>query len=550
MMHKKIFPVLFIGLAFTTQPTESCTNYIVTRGASSDGSVMMTYSADSHTLYGELYHWPSARYPEGTLMEIHEWDTGKFLGKIPQVPETYHVTGNMNQYQVAIGESTFGGKEELVDTTGIMDYGSLMYIALQRSKTAREAIGIITSLVKEYGYYSSGESFSIIDKEEAWILEMIGKGPGRKGALWVAVRIPDGYVSGHANQARIRTFPLNDPENCLYEEEVISFAREKGWFSGKDSEFSFSDTYAPVDFMGARACEMRVWTFFHKVADGMDQYWDYVTGANLGHRMPLYIKPDRKIEPREVMNAMRDHLEGTELDMSLDLGAGPFGLPYRWRPMEFEVDGKAYVHERTTATQQTGWWFMAQARSYLPDLIGGIFWFGVDDTGTSCLTPIYASSTEVPHSYAQGNGDLLTYREDAAFWIFTRVAHIAYLRYRDIYPDIRKVIDQLESEALSIIPAVDATATALMKTNPGEARKFLTQYSVGRAEYTIQQWKELYAYLMVKYSDGNRKKEAGGQFMRNAYGQPESPDHPGYSPSWLRRITEDHGEKILIPRNN
>lgn len=370
----------------------ACTNFIVTRGASADSSVMVTYAADSHQLYGALYKYSAPRrdYPAGTMLKIYEWDTGKYLGEIPQARHTYSTVGNMNEHQVIIGETTYGGREELVNKDGIADYGSLIYIALQRSRTAREAIRTMVDLANRYGYPSEGESFSVADKDEAWIFEVIGKGSER-GIVWVARRIPDGMVSAHANQARITTFPKNDTMNCIYAPDVIDFARRMGYYNGSDDDFSFADTYCPLTFGNLRGCEARVWSFFRRVADGMDAYTDYAMGYNAANRMPLWVKPSHRLSVKEVMDCMRDHYEGTPMDMTrpTDAGTGGTGLPYRWRPMEFEVDGVEYLNERATSTQQTGFWFTATARNYLPDAVGGIIWFGVDDTATSALTPIY-----------------------------------------------------------------------------------------------------------------------------------------------------------------
>jgi dipeptidase len=540
--------ILTIGifLTGTTNQSFACTNYIITRGASADGSVMISYAADSHTLYGELYYKPAKDYPKGAWFDVTEWDTGKPLGKIKQVLHTYAVVGNMNEHQVSIGETTFGGKPELQDTTAIIDYGSLIYITLQRAKTAREAIQIIGALTDEYGYYSEGESFSIADKNEAWILEIIGKGTGNKGALWVAIRIPDGYVSGHANQARIQTFPLNDPENCLYAQDVISFARAKGWFKGEDKDFSFSDTYAPVDFEGARFCDMRVWSMFNKVNSDMGQYWDYVTGHNLKNRMPLYIKPDRKITVSDMMGFMRDHLEGTALDMSKDFGAGPYGLPYRWRPLTWKVDSSTYCNERTTATQQTGFSFVAQSRSWLPDALGGILWFGVDDAASTVYVPMYCSMNKVPHSFAEGNGDMLTYSETSAFWAFNFVANFCYLRYNVMIEDVKKVQSELESGFIKEISNVDKTASAMFKTDKKKAIAYLTDYSVKAGDNTVNRWKNLGHYLLVKYIDGNIKKEKDGKFLYNGYTQPAAPLQPGYPEGWKRKVVEDTGDKLKV----
>ncbi|HEY4787023.1 MAG TPA: C69 family dipeptidase, partial [Bacteroidales bacterium] len=413
MRKRGLFSACFAFFFFLAIESDACTNYIITKGASVDGSVMISYAADSHILYGELYYHPAMDYPVGALLDIVEWDTGKPLGKIKQVRHTYNVVGNMNEYQVAIGETTFGGREELVDTTAIVDYGSLMYIALERSKTARQAIHVMTDLVAEYGYASEGESFSVSDKNEAWILEMIGKGPGRRGAVWVARRIPDGYICGHANQSRITTFPQNDTTECLYASDVISFAKEKGYYKGDNKDFSFADAYAPLNFEGVRFCEVRVWSMFRKVNKDMDKYFDYVKGTNMRNRLPLWIKPDRKITLQDMMMFMRDHLEGTPLDMTKDVGAGPYGLPYRWRPLTWKVDSIEYCNERATATQQTGFSFVAQSRSWIPDKIGGILWFGVDDAASTVYTPMYTCMTKVPETFAVGNGDMLTYSDNS-----------------------------------------------------------------------------------------------------------------------------------------
>jgi dipeptidase len=539
------FLLAFAGIEYSL----ACTNYIVTRGASADGSVMITYAADSHTLYGELYYRPAKDYPKGTLLQIYEWDTGKPLGKIKQVLHTYSVVGNMNEHQVAIGETTYGGRPELVDTMGQIDYGSLMYISLQRAKTAREAIQIISALTDEYGYCSSGESFSIADKNEAWIMEIIGKGPGNKGAVWVAIRIPDGYVSGHANQARIQTFPLNDPENCLYAKDVITFARQKEWFRGEDKDFSFSDTYAPVDFGGARFCDIRVWSMFNKVSSDMGQYWDYVTGHNLKNRMPLYIKPNRKITVNDMMDFMRDHLEGTELDMSKDFGAGPYGLPYRWRPLTWSVDSTTYCNERATATQQTGFSFVAQSRSWLPDPVGGIFWFGVDDAASSVYVPMYCGMSKVPETFAEGNGDMLNYSETSAFWAFNFVANFCYLRYNIMIEDVKKVQSELESKFISETAEIDKAAVALLKSDNKKSIDYITNYSVNAGNNTVKRWKELGHYLLIKYIDGNIKKEKDGKFLTNGYTQPAAPLQPGYPESFLKKIAGDTGDKLKVIGN-
>ena len=549
---------MILVFALWSSHTLACTNFLVTPGASVNGTSMITYAADSHVLYGELYFRPAADYPPGTMLDVYEWDTNRFLGRIPQVSHTYSVVGNMNEHQVAIGETTYGGRYELVDTTGIVDYGSLMYITLQRARTAREAIKIMGELVEKYGYHSSGESFSIADPNEVWILEMIGKGTtlvtqdGRtfnrdKGAVWVAVRIPDGYVSGHANQARIRQFPLDDPENCLYAPDVISFAREKGYYQGPDEEFSFSDTYAPVDFSGARFCDIRVWSFFKDINSDMQQYYDYVKGEDLENRMPLFIKPNRKLSNKDLMNFMRDHLEGTELDMSKDAGAGPFGLPYRWRPLTWEYNGKTYVNERATATQQTGFSFVAECRPMKPDWLGGILWFGIDDAASTTYVPMYCGMTRVPESYAVGNGDLLTYSETSAFWAFNFVSNFTYLRYNVMIKDVQKVQTELESKFITEVAAIDAAAEVLNETDPDLAREFITNYSVNMGDYTVRRYKELGQFLLVKYIDGNIKLEENGQFLRTPEGYPMNPDQPGYPEQWKEMVVKDAGKKLRAP---
>lgn len=557
----------------------ACTNYLITRGASADGSTMVSYAADSHIRYGELYFKPRGIWPAGTMITLYDRGTNKPLGQIPQAPETYQVIGFMNEYQVAIGETTFGGIEELMDSTAIVDYGSLMFLALQRAKTAREAIKVMVELVDQYGYASSGESFSIGDPNEVWILEMIAKKTNLKydkktkqnvnidkGAVWVAIRIPDGYISAHANQARIQQFPLENlkssissknlnlifnPEvETVYSHDVISYARNHGYFNGTDSEFSFSDVYNPITFDGARFCDARVWAFFNHASNGMDKYWDYAKGENLKNRMPLYIKPNRKLSPRDLMNFKRDHLEGTELDMSKDAGAGPHGLPYRWRPLTWKVDGVTYFHERVTATQQTGFSFIAQMRNWLPNPIGGIFWFGVDDAASTVYVPIYCGISRVPESYSEGNGDMLTYSPTSAFWVFNRVAHFAYLRYDLIMKDVKKLQDELESKFEAYTPAIDAAALKLWENNSKLAIEFLTDYSVNTANSTVQKWSDLSNWLLVKYIDGNVKKETNGEFLRNPWGYPVSPSQPGYREEWLKTILKDTGDKFKEPNQN
>jgi dipeptidase len=563
MNVKSLTLISLFLMATGWQSAQACTNYLITKGASTDGSTMISYAADSHLLYGELYHWPAAKYPEGTMMDIYEWDTGKHLGKIKQAEQTYNVVGNMNEYQVAIGETTYGGRKELSKQDGaIMDYGSLIYVALQRSKTAREAIKIMTDLVEEYGYYSSGESFSIADPNEVWIMEMIGKGQGEKGAVWVALLIPDGYVSGHANHARITTFDYQEKNNwedasvTVYNSpDVISFAKEKGFFKGSEKKFSFSGTYAPLDFGGARFCEIRVYSMFHKISQEVannKDYWEYskgnfeVKGKNKYPtvRMPLWVKPDRKISVRDMMDFMRDHLEGTELDMSKDFGAGPFGNPYRWRGLTWKVDGETYCNERATATQQTAFVFVSQSRSWLPREVGGILWFGLDDAASSVFMPLYSSMTKAPEKMATGYGDLMEFVPDAAFWVFNQVANLAYTRYDSISADIRVKQDELEYKFIEQVKGIDAAASTLAKKDSKAAVQFLTDYSVNTGNATVLEWQKFYYFLFTKYMDGNikRKREVpeGYKYYAPALNQ------PGYPEWWLKKIVEDTGDKLKV----
>jgi len=552
--------LVFVFLLSNVQLTNGCTNFLISKGATVDGSTMITYAADSHTLYGELYYQPAQDYPEGAMRDIYEWDTGKYLGQIPQPAHTFSVIGNMNEYQVAIGETTFGGRSELHTQSGaIMDYGSLIYVTLQRAKTAREAIEVMTNLAEEYGYYSEGESFSIADLEEVWILELIGKGEGEKGAVWVAERVPDGYISGHANQARITTFPLNDPKNCMYSKDVISFAREKGWYNGTNKDFSFSDVYAPVDFEGARFCDARIWSGFNKVTSGMDKYENYIEG-NVEHggdnnfptnRLPLWVKPDKKLSVQDVMSMMRDHFEGTDLDMTQDLGAGPFKLPYRWRGLTWKVDSVEYCNERAISTQQTGFSFVAQCRNWLPDPIGGILWFGVDDTYSTCYVPMYCGINKIPECFAVGNGDMLTYSETSAFWTFNFVSNFAYLRYDYMIKDIQKVQKELENKYFTYVPAIDKAAETLLDSKGEEkAKEFITEFSVNEANNMTARWKQLGHYLLVKYMDGNIKREKDGKFERTDTGLAPAPLQPGYPEWWYKAIVNSTGDHFKVKDAN
>jgi len=549
------FYILLAGCFFlcNLNITSACTNFLITKGATTDGSCMISYAADSHTLYGALHYSPAKDYPQNAMREVYDWDSNKFMGEIPQVPHTYSVVGNINEFQVAIGETTFGGRKKIQSQKdAIMDYGSLMYIALERSKTAREAIKVMTSLVEEYGYASEGESFSISDPNEVWIMEMIGKGNNNKGAVWVARKIPDGYVCGHANQARITTFPLNDSDNCLYAKDIITFAEEMNWFDGKNKDFSFSDIYAPVNFEGARFCDARVWAGFRKIASGMDKYLSYIEGnVKFGgkynfatNRLPLWVKPDKKLSLKDAFRLMRDHFEGTPLDMTKDPGAGPFKLPYRWRGLTWEIDSTTYINERAVSTQQTGFSFITQSRSWLSNPVGGILWFGVDDTFSTCYAPMYCGIKSVPECFAEGNGDLLTYSSTSAFWTFNKVANFAYLRYEDMIVPIKKLQSQLENKFISYVPFIDEAAESLLKKDPQKAREFLTEFSINEANNMTLKWGKLYEFLLVKYIDGNIKKGKDGKFSRTKDGISVYPDQPGYPEWWYRAIVKSTGEHL------
>ena len=540
-MNRLFKAVALVGAFFAGIATaDACTNFIITRGASTDGSNMVTYAADSHGLYGSLYQYIPGRYTE--FMDVTEWDTGRYIGKIKQAKTTYRTLGNSNEHSLFITETTFGGRHELEDPNGGIDYGSLIYITLQRAKTAREAIDIIVDLANTYGYCSSGESFSLIDQQEAWIMELIGKGPEDKGIVWVARRIPDGYVSAHANQARITTFPWNDPENCIYAPDVADVARKFGWFEGANEDFSFADAYAPLDFGAMRGCEARVWAFFRTVADDMDQYEDYAMGHNPNNRMPLWVMPREKVSPKLLMDCMRDHYEGTKMDMTTDIGAGGEECPYRWRPMYFEVDGVEYCNERATATQQTGFWLMGQAR---PEKVG-ILWFGTDDAATSPLTPIYVNSLKVPTCLKEGNGSMLEYSDTAMFWVTNRVAQFAYLRYNIIGKHVRAVVDKWENTAIEEVAKYDALIANV--SNDKKLRTLTTEFSVNTAQSLFESWVELDKYLMVKYIDGNVKGEDQNGFIDNGNGKdiPGKIEQPGYTERWKRAVAKDKGEILKV----
>ncbi|MCH5238675.1 MAG: C69 family dipeptidase [Muribaculaceae bacterium] len=534
--------------AFGYLANDACTNLIAGKKATTDGSVMITYAADSHSLYGDLSHTPRAKHAPGEMRKVVEWDTNKPLGEIPQPSETYNVVGNMNEYQVAIGETTWGGHEELLDTTGnsIIDYGSLIQIALERSKSAREAIQVMTDLVDKYGYASEGESFSIADKDEVWVMDMIGKG-AEKGAVWIAVRIPDDAISGHANEPRIRKVDFNDKENVLYSPDVISFARKRGYFNGKDEDFSFADVYSTHDASTRRGCDARVWSYFRRFQPEADKYFAWCN-YDSNEPMPLYIIPERKVSLEEMQQSMRDHFEGTPFEMTSDVGAGPYHVPYRWRPMEFEVDGKKYCMERAIGTQQTGWSFVSQSRDWLPDPIGGIFWFGTDDTNTSVYMPFYCSLTEVPKPLEKG--DINTFSMDSNFWMNNWVANQAYNRYEPMIPDIRKVQGSLETAFQTTRNDKDAELKALYDAGKIESlQKAVNEEAALFANQATDAYRDLAIYLLVKFMDGNQKKtNEDGSFQLTEYGIPAYPSFPGYDQKYYENIVKETGDHFLISK--
>ena len=527
---------------------DACTNLIAGKKATADGSVMVTYAADSHNLYGMLTHTPAAKHEKGAMRKVVEWDTNKPLGEIPQPAETYNVVGNINEHQLAIGESTWGGREELADTTGqaIIDYGSLIQIALERSKTAREAIKTMGELVKKYGYASEGESFSIADKDEVWVMEMIGKG-AEKGAVWVAVRIPDNAISGHANEPRIRKVNWKDKENVMYSPDVISFARKRGYFNGKDEDFSFADAYGEHDAATRRGCDARVWSYFRRFAPDTDKYYDWCAGKS-DEPMPLYVVPEKKVSLKDMQWSMRDHFEGTPFDMTQDVGAGPNHVPYRWRPMEYEVDGKKYCMERAIATQQTGWSFVSQSRDWLPDEVGGILWFGTDDTNTSVYMPFYCGMSSIPSELKPG--DVNTFDFDSNFWMTNWVANQAYNRYDLMIPDIRKVQGALEDKYQGSREEKDKALTAMVAAGDKAGyQKAVNEEGAAIAKEATDAYRELGKYLFVKFMDGNMKKtDENGNFIKSEYGLPVYPSFPGYDKKYYENIVKETGDHFLIDK--
>ena len=547
---KKIILSLSVML-FAVFAGNACTNFLVGKKASADGSVFISYSADSYGMSGFLAHFPAAVHPEGAMRDVYDWDTGVFLGQIPEARVTYNVMGNINEHQVAIAETTFGGRPELVDTTGIIDYGSLMYIALQRSRTAREAIDVMTSLVQEYGYYSSGESFSIADPDEVWVLELIGKGGKERGAVWVAVRIPDDCISAHANQARIRKFDMKDKENVRYSKDVVKFARKMGYYNGTDADFDFAAAYCPADFGGLRYCDARAWSFFNMFADAdMSKYLAWASGDASAEPMPLYFKPKAPLSLQDVQRGMRDHYEGTPFDITEDLGAGPYKMPYRMSPLSCEVDGKEYFNERPISTFQTAFTFVAQLRSYMPDAVGGVMWFGTDDANMVVYTPVYCSATAVPDCYAQRYADPVEFSWKSSFWVFNWVSNMIYPKYSMVIDDMRAVQGELENRIYEQSRNVEAEALLAMKDSPKYAVGMLTDFTCNSSEMALAEWKRFGEKVIVKYNDFVVKKEENGRIKRSNTGLVDEIVRPGYPKEFWKKVAEETGDRYLVPDAN
>ena len=544
----KKFILSLSAMLFAVMAGSACTNFLVGKKASKDGSVFISYSADSYGMSGYLAHFPAAAHPEGAMRDVYDWDTGVFLGRIPEARVTYNVMGNINEHQVAIAETTFGGRPELVDTTGIIDYGSLMYIALQRSRTAREAIDVMTSLVQEYGYYSSGESFSIADPNEVWILELIGKGGKEKGAVWVAVRIPDDCISAHANQARIRKFDMKDKENVRYSKDVVKFARKMGYYNGSDADFDFAAAYCPADFGGLRYCDARAWSFFNMFADAdMSKYVAWASGDATAEPMPLYFKPKAPLSLQDVQRGMRDHYENTPFDITNDLGAGPYKMPYRISPLSCEVDGKEYFNERPISTFQTAFTFVAQLRSFMPDAVGGVMWFGTDDANMVVYTPVYCCATAVPDCYAKQYADPVEFSWKSSFWVFNWVSNMIYPKYSMVIDDMRNVQGELENGIYELSREVEQKALDAAKASPEYAVAMLTDFTCNSAETVLAEWKKFGEKIIVKYNDFVVKKEENGKIKRSNTGLVDEIVRPGYPKEFWRKIAEETGERYLVP---
>ena len=540
---------LFLSLLLCTGVINAlaCTNFIVGKKASADGSVMCTYSADDYGMFLGLCHYPAGKHAKGEMLQIYDWDTKEYHGQIPQAAETYNVIGNINEYQVTIGETTFVGREEMVDTTGILDYGSLIYIALQRSKTAREAISVMTRLVETYGFCSEGETFTICDPNEAWIMEMMGKGPGSKGVVWVAVRIPDDAICAHANQSRIRTFDQKDKKNVMFSKDCIKFARSKGWFTGKDKDFSFCDVYAAPTFSGRRACEARVWSFFNRFGD-MDKYLPYVEGkVKDAEPMPLWIVPNKKVSLQDLEASMRDHYEGTPFDLGNDLGQGVWEMPYRPTPLSFKVDGKAYFNERPVSTQQTAFSYVSQMRSWLPRQIGGVLWFGNDDGNMVAYTPIYCGNTVQPECYNTPGADAVTFSDKNAFWVCNWVSNMVYPRYSQMFPSLKEVRDSLDNSYIANQGEIEKQALKLYGESEQKAVDYLTNYSNTQAQQMLARWKELAIYLIVKYNDMAVKPTKDGKFLRTKTGNGATVKRTGFPEKVARALVKQTGDRFASP---
>lgn len=534
--------VLSAAMLLASSGAFACSNLIVGKKASVDGSVMVSYNADDYGMFGHLCHYPAGTHPKGSMRQIYDWDSGVYHGEIEEAPVTYNVIGNINEFQLSIGETTYGGREEMVDSTGILDYGSLIYVTLQRAKTAREAISVMTSLVEKYGYNSEGETFSICDPNEAWIMEMQGTGAGSKGVVWVAMRIPDDAICAHANQSRIGKFNMKDKKNVLYSKNVISYARKMGWFNGKDSEFSWKNTYAFPDFSGRRFCDARVWSFFNHYADGFDRYLPWALGKDKdAEDMPLWIVPNRKLSVADVENGMRDHYEGTALALdTTSIGGGIYEMPYRPTPLTFTVDGKQYFNERPISTQQTAFTFVSQLRSWLPREIGGVLWFGNDDANMVAYTPVYCGNTVQPACYNTKGADAVTFSSDNAFWLCNMVSNMVYPRYSQLFPELKTVRDSLETSYFANQISIEKQAADLYQTDKAAALKLLNNYSNTKADEMLVSWKRLATRIIVKYNDMAVKKEKDGKLL-------QSVTRPGYPASFGRKLVKETGDWYAVP---
>ena len=546
MLRKLLLLSAFLGLV---DMANACTNFIVGKKASADGSVICTYNADDYGLFINLCHYPAGTHPKGTVRKIFNWDTNKYQGVIPEAPQTYNVIGNINEFQVSIAETTYGGREEMEDSTGILDYGSLIYLALQRSKTAREAIQVMTTLAQTYGYNSGGETFTICDPNEAWIMEMMGKGPGSKGVVWVALRVPDDAICAHANQSRITKFNMNDKANVLYSKDVVSFARSKGWFTGKDKDFSWRDTYAKPTFGGRRFCDARVWSFFNHFANDFDKYLPWALGKDKdAEDMPLWIIPNKKVSVQDVMACMRDHYENTPLALdSSSVGGGVWEMPYRPTPLRFKVDGKNYFNERPVSTQQTAFSYVAQLRSWLPREVGGVLWFGNDDGNMVAYTPIYCGNTTQPECYNTPGADAVTFSDKNAFWVCNWVSNMVYPRYNQMFPTLKEVRDSLENSYFDNQLAIEKQAVALYNTDKAKAISLLNQYSNDKAQQMLHHWKNLAVRLIVKFNDMAVKPEKNGMFVRTPEGTVATVKRPGFSNAFARKLVKETGDKYECP---